>query len=551
MKKILFLLILLIVIVFGGIQLVFRGRGNNSFTDTYESFQVLYMDQELDKGKFKREDGQYYLTLDLYNELFDQQGHYDANQNAVLLDSPVGEKILPLDSDQGTINGRPIGIRDPLVEEDGEIFIPVEAIVHDFPVKMRYNPDKNVLIIDPVRASYAQATLAGDGVNLRVEPSTSSPIVSTLGGDVRLNVYGEENGWYRVREEEGFAGWIRGDNLDVTLLEDGSFVSISEEPIESRVPKALNITYDYTYGKVKEEVIQNIRQIPGLDVMIPTWFSVNEDGSIVDRGDVRYTQNYQALGIDTWGYVDNAFDPELTTKFLSNPDAMERASSDLVSLAQKYGMKGINVDFENTKISDRDGITEFVRLLSDKCREEDLILSVCVTPQISPNVEDEPYDRKSLAEIADYLIVMAYDQHWGSSDKAGSVAEYNWVEGNVSVLMRDIPKEKFILSVPFYTRVWQEGAGGLESTPVGMEAAKNYIARNNLSSEWDDKAKQLYAEGGNQKIWLENNDSIRWKASLMRKYNLAGISSWRYGFETADVWQTLQDEFGSYSYLYQ
>lgn len=199
----------------------------------------------------------------------------------------------------------------------------------------------------------------------------------------------------------------------------------------------MNITYDYTYAQVKDEVITGIKKIDGLDVVIPTWFSVeNAQGDIRDRGDIRYVESYAKLGVATWAYLDNSFDPELTHQFLQNEEARKRAVSTYINFAKAYGMKGINIDFENIKIEDRDALTTFVREVAEEARAANLLVSVCVTPQISKNVEDELYDRKALAEICDYVVLMAYDQHWGSSEKAGSVAEYKWVEGNVNLSLK-------------------------------------------------------------------------------------------------------------------
>ena len=218
-------------------------------------------------------------------------------------------------------------------------------------------------------------------------------------------------------------------------------------------------------------------------------------------------------------------------------------------------MKGINIDFENIKVEDRDALTTFVREVAEEARAADLLVSVCVTPQVSKNVENELYDRKALAEICDYVVLMAYDQHWGSSEKAGSVAEYKWVEGNINLSLKDIPPEKFILSVPFYARLWKEGDKGLTSSAVGMKTTADYVTAHGLNPTWDDEAKQYTIEqsvnGKSEKIWIENAESVSWKVSLMRKYNLAGISSWRLGFETPDVWGAMADQFSKYRYPYQ
>lgn len=554
MKKLILLLTIIALILFGGFAILYKAKGNNQYSTISESFHIIYEDKLLSKEDAMREEGQYYLSLEAIQENFDSAAHFDEGRGAVVFNNDAGEKILPLESSEGTLNGATIGLRDPLIEKDGKIFIPVEAFAHDYGVLMNYNEDRNVLVIDDRKTIHSKGNLSGDGVNMREEPTTDSPIVQTLNADAELFVFGKKDDWYRVREKDGLLGWIREDNIAVETL-DGEFTKQQAEPIRSALAKPLNITYDYTYGQVKDEVVSNIQPIEGLDVVIPTWFSIEDaGGNIKDRGDIRYVENYAKLGIDTWAYLDNSFDPELTRAFLENDEGRKKAVELLVNLTKAYGMKGINIDFENIEVDDRDGLTQFVNEVAEAAHAQNLLVSVCVTPQISKDVEKELYDRKALADVCDYVVLMAYDQHWGSSEKAGSVAEYKWVESNINLSLRDIPPEKFILSVPFYARLWQETDQGMSSQAVGMQTTSEYVNTHQLQPTWDDAAKQYTIEqtinGKSEKIWIENAESVSWKVSLMRKYNLAGISSWRLGFETPDVWTSIADQFSKYNYLY-
>lgn len=553
MKKLLFLIFLIFSIMIAGFLFFIKKSGTNTFSSKYEDFQVVVEGNPVKKELFARKDGQYYFSTDLIKETLDE--NISLNNDTVEINNRTGKKILKVSKDEYDLNGKNIALRDPVYEENGSLFLPIESFVYDYPVKVRYNKDKNVLIMDYTNKEYASATPKGDGVNMREGNSTSEPIVTTLNKDAELFVYNEKDGWYQVREKFGYAGWIRGDNLIIDKI-DNSLVVKKEGFSKSVIPKPLNITWDYTYGKVKDSAIASIKPIKGLNVMIPTWFSIdNENGEIIDRGNIEYTKAYSALGIDVWGYVDNKFDKELTHKFLQNQNGINNAINNLISSAKKYGMKGINVDFENTLIEDRENITLFVKKLSEEAKKEDLIISVCVTPQISSDVTKEPYDRKELSKYADYVILMAYDQHWGSSEKAGSVAEYKWVEGNINLSIRDIGQEKFILGVPFYSRLWKDGPNGLDSSPVGMAETQTYISSQGLEPEWDPEAKQYFIEksGDNktEKIWVEDANSIEWKTSLVRKYNLAGVASWRLGFETQDIWDTIHNEFQYYNYIHK
>lgn len=553
MKKLLFLIFLLLVIVVGGFLFFFKQSGSNLFTDRYETFQVIVEGTPVKKEYFSRVDGQYYFSTDMIAEYLDSSIQVDTESNSVLLNNRVGNKVMPIGEDTMSINGGVVGLRDPLYEEDGKVFVPIEAFIYDYEVEVRYNKDKNVLVMDYDTVAYAKAHPSGDGVNMREGNSIDESIVNTLNKDDELYVYGEEDGWYNVREITGYAGWIRGDNLEVETIE-GDF--ISELPEEewvknSTIDKPINITWDYTYGKVSEETINAITPIEGLDVMIPTWFSIdNAEGKILDRGDPRYVQAYNELGIDVWGYVDNKFDSDLTHAFLTNDEARANAVQELLRLTKSYGLKGLNIDFENTQVEDRDLITQFVTEIYEAFSPEGLIVSIDVTPKLSDDIDQEFYDRAALSKVSDYIILMAYDQHWSKSEVAGSVAEYKWVEGNINRLIRDIPQEKFILSIPFYSRIWSEEEDGAESRTAGMTDMHEFVQAHELQPTWDGEAKQRYVESNNEKLWIEDSESIMWKTSLVRKYNLAGVSSWRYGFETPEIWTTISQQLSYYQYPY-
>ena len=340
---------------------------------------------------------------------------------------------------------------------------------------------------------------------------------------------------------EGYAGYVLKKDLDENF-EKVSFKSTSKNTSDGLI----NLTWDYTYAEHSEDKINQIKDIKGLDVIIPTWFSIrNGNGDMIDRGNQNYIKKYNDLGIDVWAYLDNSFDPEITHEALSNEKTRKKIINKTLELCKKYGMKGINIDFEHTKIDDRDYITDFVREFR-QAAGEDFIITVDVTPQISSDVTKEPYDRKALAGIADYMVVMAYDQHWGSSDKAGSVAQYKWVEGSINVLFRNIPNKKMILGVPLYTRIWKEDGGKVTSKTISMDEVARIIASKGLKPVWDKESQQNYIEyqenGADYKIWIEDANSLEKKVSLVNKYNLAGVGSWRLGFETSNIWDVISKE---------
>lgn len=542
MKKFFIGILTILIIVGGGLFYFLNSRGSSETSTKYNEFSFISEGEDIDKKDFDRIDGQFYLSLDYINNNIDDTAKYEKNENTVIFTNEKGTRRYKLDEKSGLYNSKKVELRDPIIEKNGKIMIPIEAFIYDYPVELRYNKDKKLLLLDRKDVEYSLGTPTGNGLNIREKDSKSSPVVKSINKEDKVYVYGEVGDFYRVREKNGFAGYIKKNLLDVEYGKDKFKKDIKNSKKEAVKP--LNLTWDYTYGPQKQEEINLITNISGLDIICPTWFSIqNKNGDIIDRGNMEYVNKYNNLGIDVWGYLDNSFDKDITHEVLSSSALREKVIAKTLELTKSYNMKGINIDFEQTNIDDRDNITQFVREMSSQFRANGIKVSVDVTPQITSDVTKEPYNRKELAEAADYVVVMAYDQHWSSSKNAGSVAQYKWVEGNINMLFRQIPTEKMILGVPFYSRIWTEENGSVKSQTLTMAQANKIISDKNLKVTWDDVSKQDYTEytEGNKtvKIWLEDSNSIDYKVSLVNKYSLAGVGSWRKGFETQDVWETI------------
>lgn len=539
MKK-LFMGLLLIVVLAAGAFLFVENRGTSKISTKYDKFNFLTEDKDIDKDDFCIEDGMIYLSLDYIKEYLDKGIEYDESTGEVKINNNHANKILKLNEYEAKFNSGTIDLRAPVIEKNGKIMLPIEAFIYDYDVRLRYNKDIRLLLLDYRDKEYDLTKTTSETL-LRESASKRSPIIKKLPKGEELYAYEGKGKFYKVRMPEGYAGYVLKKDLDQNF-EKVSLKSTSKNTSDGPI----NLTWDYTYAEHSEDKINQIKDIKGLDVIIPTWFSIrNGNGDMIDRGNQNYIKKYKDLGIDVWAYLDNSFDPNITHEALSNENTRKKVINKTLELCKKYGMKGINIDFEHTNIDDRDYITDFVREFR-QAAGDDFIITVDVTPQISADVTKEPYDRKALAEIADYMVVMAYDQHWGSSDKAGSVAQYKWVEGSVNVLFRNIPNKKMILGVPLYTRIWKEAGGKVTSKTISMDEVARIIAAKGLKPVWDKESQQNYIEyqenNADYKIWIEDANSLEKKVSLVNKYNLAGVGSWRFGFETPNIWDVISKE---------
>lgn len=305
----------------------------------------------------------------------------------------------------------------------------------------------------------------------------------------------------------------------------------------------INLTWDYmSYESSKFKG----GKIEGLDVLSPTWFSLSDsNGTVKSIANKEYVDFAHQNGYKVWALVSNDFDKERTSQFLKSSDARKVMIDSLINFAIQYNLDGINVDFENMKIEDRDLFSEFVRELSLQTDKKNIVLSVDVTVITLKSNWSECYDRETLSQYVDYVAVMTYDQHWSTSPESGSVAQLSWVETEIAEILNQVPNDKLLLGLPFYSRLWKEVNGSVTSKTISMEVAQSLIKENNASKVWDKTSGQYYAEytidDAIYKIWVEDAKSIELKSDLVEKYSLAGVGSWRYGFETQDIWNIINN----------
>lgn len=542
MKKLLVFLIIMLI-VFGGVYFFLFKNVESDETSTLYNSQRLVYEGDLQAEEYcKVIDGQVYISYNFIKEKLDDTVFYDENEKTVVFTNEKSVRRYKLNELKGTSNDVEISLRAPLTDFDGEIMIPIEAFVYDYPIDLKYNVDEKVVTIDRTDTEYMTAKITVNTSYMREGANSKTPIVKIMSKDNEVFVYGETAEWYKVREKEGRAGYIRKRHLELSY--DLSEFTRKKEVVENKEEvEKINLVWDYT--SVKTPNGDSVENLVGVNVLSPTWFSLNEDLSITDRSNIDYVARAHLFGEKVWPMFDNSFQEILTENALFSSSNRQKIISNLIKLYKSIGADGINIDFEHINIQTRDNFTQFVRELYPIFKEAGMTVSVDVVPRIYEDVEKEPYDRKSLAKVADYIMLMAYDQHWGTSQTAGSVAEYSWVENNMNVLFRSIPKNKFVLCLPLYNRIWFDKGGKVSSQSVSMQVANDFIIQNNMELNWDNKIKQNVAKKqiGDQlvSIWLEDAASLNAKSSLVSKYGLAGVASWRKGFETPNIWSVINN----------
>lgn len=483
-----------------------------------------------------------YFSFPVVKDYIDPNIYFDEEEEILIITSKERVLRYKVDEDKASVNSKEFFIDNEIKKIDDKIYIPIDILMKYYEVDISYYDNTKAVVLDYSNIYYLPGEIIMEGAVIRTDLSIKSPIINNnlpLGSIVYI--YAEYESWYKVRTMDGIPGFIEKKYLKINYSKDLFKVEIPKKDIFKK-KDLINLTWDYTYRTVTNT--DNIRVLPGVNVISPTWFSImDKDGDILDKGSKEYVKKYNDLGYEIWALVDNDFNPELTHEILSKSSLRENLINSLLKIYIDYGFQGINLDFENVHLKTKDYLTQFVRELYPVFREAGITVSMDVTGMSTSENWSLFYDRKRLSETVDYMILMAYDQHWASSPVPGSVAQYTWVEKSILGVLDYIPNNKLILGVPFYTRLWLEKEGKTSSKAISMDTANKFINENNVKLIWDEKSLQYYGEVEREdtlyKIWLENAKSLEMKASLIHKYSLAGIASWRKGFETEDIWDSL------------
>lgn len=310
----------------------------------------------------------------------------------------------------------------------------------------------------------------------------------------------------------------------------------------------LGVLWDWQAPGEKESRLVQREKLPGIDVLSPSWFIIeNAQGKIKTRhGSVKYVRQAHNKGYQVWALITNNFDPKMTSKLLDSPLARKRVIAQMEKLAKDYELDGFNLDFENINPADKDKLTDFVQEISKALKPQGLIISIDVTIPSNSGYWSKCYDRKAIAEVVDYVMLMAYDEHGAASEVSGSVASLPWVEDGIQkTLQEGVPEKKLILGMPLYMRLWQETKGKVKAKTLSMAQADKVIQEKGLVPVWLSKEGQYYFEYQEKntcyRVWQENRRSLALKASLVNRYNLAGGAYWRSTLETEDVWSALAE----------
>jgi spore germination protein YaaH len=350
------------------------------------------------------------------------------------------------------------------------------------------------------------------------------------------------HGFIKVMTSDGIRGYVKKKSLKKAYYKNLTSSYKAPEYTSQKRSGKINMVFHQVTNKDALFNLENlINKTKEVNVVSPTWFSINdESGNINSLASESYVEKAGRLGLEVWALVDDFKKDVDKKKLFSRTSSRDTLSNALIEAALQYKLNGINIDFEKISSDTGKDYIQFIRELSVKCRNSGIVLSV---DNYVPAEYNKYYDREEQGKIVDYVIVMAYDEHYAGSD-AGPISSIGYVKDAVKNILTMVPKEKTIIAIPFYTRLWQEAKDGkVSSETLSMTPAKQWIEGNNIDAEWDDSLGCYYAELKKKdityRLWQEESKSIEEKMKVIYDADVAGCAAWKLGLEEESIWDVI------------
>lgn len=427
----------------------------------------------------------------------------------------------------------------PIYAVEDQNYVELESLSRLFRMYWTRNLETGIINIVTHRAEV---------VNMKV----AKKISATLDG-VKTFELSPDKYLTAVKTDDGRLSVIHPDGR-IGLIDASQAVSVSEANVLPQIiPPGDRVLLDRIVGawdqvhRYDHNFNFNAADGSGVgNVIMPTWFDLNVDGIVLNLADMAYVRSAQEAGWQVWGLYANHFSPAWTSEMMRSEELTDRTIAHVVAYAVAFGLDGINIDFENMYLKDQDLFSAYVEKLSAALVRVGKWVSIDVTVPEGSDQWSKVYDRVALSKKVDYMFLMAYDEHWASSAKAGSVASRDWVVTGIEKSLALIPREKLILGMPLYTRVWEEAGASrkVSSSTLSYQRTAEWLKVKNLTPEYDQKTGQNYVEylTGNSKfkIWLEDETSLGMRLDLMDQYRLPGLGFWSIDFASDEVWEIIK-----------
>ena len=540
--------IIVVLIFLIGIIMVLQYSGNYVVDEITDKANLIINNGNVTKSlkldMFIDENETVYISKQDIENFFDPYVYYDEKYNQIITGSNTKIASIVVGSNEMYVNSSKVNISAPIIEKEGEYYIPFSELDDVYNVDTQYIAENNVVVIDSLNRKYSIATSGKDN-SVKYKPTGLSKTIDKIEKGEIVTIANREDeeskdGWTRVRTDSGKIGYVKTKDLGTENVIREAF----EET--KKFEGTVSMVWDY-FSESYYAPDRSGTKIKGVNVVSPAFFSLEKLGKgevyvNIDEPGKEYIEWAHNNGYEVWPMISNGSMIETTSEIMQDYKLRESLINKIVSYIVQYNLDGINIDFENMYEADKDYFSRFIIELEPRLNEIGAVLSVDVTAPDGGSTWSMCYDRYTIGKVADYIAFMAYDQH--NSTVEGTTAGYDWVEANINKFLgqEGVSAEKIILGIPFYTLLWVEG-----ETPYTVNINKvDEVLPNNIEKEWDEDLKQYYVEyeedGLIHKMWIEDENSIGEKLNLVEKYKLAGAAYWTKDRESEEVLDVISEK---------
>lgn len=484
------------------------------------------------------------LPYEVIKNYLDDSIYLDKLQAKITITS--SDSVIRIDQDelQAYLNQKPYQL-DATAQYINEIlYVPVLAFADVFNITVTILEKDNVVIIDKRKNYSITGLLTSEMAIVRSEPSIYKPVYQGYNPNkIEVRVFEMVGDWSKIRTIDGVIGYVQNRYLKTSMIYQDVILDI-RRTIPGEI-ETIIFAWEAFYSETKGDA--SLVESDNLNVLSPTWFKViDQVGNMDSFASVPYVEKAHELGYQVWPLVSNTFnDIDLTSQVLNDPDIRDHMIRQLVAYVTLYEFDGINLDFENIYLSDKDAYTQFIKELVPMLHLAGIKVSIAVGVPGGSETYSLCFDHEQIGFVADYVMVMTYDQHYGGSPIAGSQAQVTWMENKIVDTLELVSNDKLVMGIPLYTRLWEITDSGVKNiSNYSIDKAKELIEEKNALLEWDEQSGQhvaTYVENGKTyKMWLEDEVSLQEKASLVNKYNLKGLCLWELNWGNDSIWEAIE-----------
>lgn len=490
--------------------------------------------------------GVIYLSINDVKNYFDKYINYDENSNRLITTSDTKTATLIKDKKNIDINGATVSIASTVIEKDGKIYIPFSELAQNvYNVEIEHKESTDRVVIDSLDRELKKAD-SKKNVKVKYKAKKFSKTLAKVKQGEKIVVISQDEKWSKIRTENGIVGYVKNKTI-------ANLTYVRENMEETKqINGKVNLVWDY-YSEYAKAPNRSEENIEGVNVLSPSFFYLEKgsDGKVsenVKQEGKDYIEWAHNNGFKVWPIVSNNSYLTTTEGILNDYTKRRKLEDEIIRVTEEYNIDGINLDFENMNQEDKDMYSRFVIELAPRLKDLGKTLTVDVTAPDGSETWSLCFDRDVLANVSDYIVFMAYDQYGTGGNKEGTTAGYNWVENNVNKFIGQeaVAKEKIILGIPLYTRLWKEDGGKITSKVVNIKDVESTLP-SDIQKKWDEELKQNYVEytdgSAIYKMWIEDEKSITEKIGLAKKYDLAGIAFWEKDREYDGFWQFVANEY--------